>query len=288
MTLSPHDGPNRLSDYGVKAAAREAADSDTCEYSFLFIYICPRRINQSTADIARSELPKITSIGWISACSPNSPARQRPINLNKPPPSPRKKTFIWNHALTMDPCNHPDHFFHHGQFLSHNMGPSPQHALHPEFTYCSTTIHHNIRIPVPYGWLEDIYPRSDDPEWDEKVDERLLWRGSNTGMYHSKTSRWRHSHRNFLVEQANDLQGTLKLLSPNKTKNEKVGAPLEVRKARVNPAAMDIAFGGHPMSCSDEVCDLVEKIYPWRDRQSIKEAGSYKYVMDVRVSPYAK
>ena len=37
MTLSPHDGPNRLSDYGVKAAAREAADSATCQYSLLFI-----------------------------------------------------------------------------------------------------------------------------------------------------------------------------------------------------------------------------------------------------------
>jgi hypothetical protein len=90
------------------------------------------------------------------------------------------------------------------------------------------------------------------------------------------------------VEQANDLQGTLKLLSPNKTKNEKVGAPLEVRKARVNPAAMDIGFSGQPMACSDAVCDLLEKIYPWRDRQSIKEAGSYKYVMDVRVPLYAK
>ena len=245
------------------------------------------RIDQLTADIARSELPKITSIGWISACSPNSPARQRPINLDKPPPRPRKKTFIWNHALTMDPCNHPDHFFHHGQFLSHNMGPSPQHALHPEFSYCSTTIHHNIRIPVPYGWLEDILPRSNDPEWDEKFDERLLWRGSNTGMYHSKTSRWRHSHRNVLVEHANDLQGSLKLLSPNKTKHEKVGEPLEIRKARVNPAVMDIAFGGRPTACSDEICDLVQTIYPWRERQSIKEAGGYKYVIDVRLAPYA-
>jgi hypothetical protein len=88
------------------------------------------------------------------------------------------------------------------------------------------------------------------------------------------------------VEHANDLQGTLKLLSPNKTKNEKVGEPLEIRKARVNPAVMDIAFGGQPTACSDEVCDLLEKIYLWRDRQSIKEAGNYKYVMDVRIATY--
>jgi len=184
----------------------------------------------------------------------------------------------------MDPCQHPDLFFNHGQFLSQNMGPSPQHVLFPEFTYCSTTIHHNIRIPVPYGWLEDIYPRSDDPEWDEKVDERLLWRGSNTGMFHSSKSRWRHNHRNFLVEQTNDLHGTLKVLSPNRTRHEKVGEPREVRKARINPAVMDIAFSGKPMSCSDKVCGLVAEKYPWRGRQSIKEAGNYKYVMDVCIA----
>jgi len=39
MTLSPHDGPNRLSDYNVKAAALEAAEGQTCKYS----HICPNR-----------------------------------------------------------------------------------------------------------------------------------------------------------------------------------------------------------------------------------------------------
>lgn len=136
--------------------------------------------------------------------------------------------------------------------------------------------------------MEDIYPRSADPEWDEKVDERLLWRGSNTGMYHSETSRWRRSHRIFLVERTNDLHGILKVLSPNKTKDEQVGEPLEVRKARINPAAMDIAFGGQPLACSDDVCDVLEEIYPWRKRQSLNEAGRYKYVLDVRIALYAQ
>ena len=231
-------------------------------------------------------LPRIAATGWKFACSPNSPARRRPFNLDKPPPRPKKKTFIWNHALTMDPCNHPSHFFHHGQFLSYGLGPAPQPVFFPEFAYCSTTIHHNIRVPVPYDWVEDVFPRSADPEWEEKVDERLLWRGSNTGMYHSRTSRWRHSHRIFLVEHANELHGTLKVLSPNKTKHEKVGEPLEVRKARINPAAMDIAFGGQPLACSDEVCDVLEDTYPWRKRQSLKEAGRYKYVLDVRIALY--
>ncbi|KAF8960655.1 glycosyl transferase family 90-domain-containing protein [Flammula alnicola] len=249
IVLSPHDGPNRLTDYGVKTAALEAAGGRTY--------------------IDRASLPKIHSIGWVSACSPNSLARRKTINLDSPPPRPAKKTFIWDHGLTMDPCNHPDLFYHHGQFLSHNMGPSPQKVLVPEFSYCSSTIHHNIRIPVPYGWVDDISPRSDDPEWDQYR------------MFHSKTSRWQHSHRDFLVSYTNDLEGTIKVLPPNKARNEKIGEPHEVRKARINPAVMDIAFGGQPIACSPDVCDLLEEIYPFRERQSIKEAGNYKYVIDV-------
>ncbi|KAF9481733.1 hypothetical protein BDN70DRAFT_830395 [Pholiota conissans] len=261
ITLSPHDGPNRLTDHGIKQALMDAVEARTY--------------------IDRASLPKINSIGWVSACPPDSPARQMKINLDEPPPRPTKKTFIYDHVATMDPCNHPDHFFHHGQFLSHNLGPSPQRALFPEFSYCSTTIHHNIRIPVPYGWVEDIYPRTNDPEWDDKVDERLLWRGSNTGMYHSATSRWEHSHRDFFVWHANELEGTLKVLQPNKTRNEKVGEPRELRKARVNPALMDVAFAGNAIGCSPAVCDLLEDKYPFRERQSIAQAGNYKYVMDV-------
>ena len=146
-----------------------------------------------------------------------------------------------------------------------------------------TTIHHNIRIPTPYGWTEDIYPRSDDPDFDDKVDERLLWRGSITGMYHNRKSRWQNSHRERLVGLANELEGTVQVLPPNRTRSEKIGELREIRKARINPAVMDIAFAGEPSACDREVCDLLWDIFPWRGRQSIKEAGSYKYVFDVCV-----
>jgi hypothetical protein len=232
--------------------------------------------------IERAALPKTNSMGWISACPPTSPARQKPINLDMPPPHPSKKTFIYDHRLSMDPCLHPEHFHHHGQFLSHNMGPSPQHALIPEFAYCSTTIHHNIRIPNPYGWVEDIYPRSNDPGWDDKVDERLLWRGSNTGIFHAQHTRWHRSHRNFLVEHANEINGTTSLLLPTKSRKEKVGKPKQVRNAHLNPAMMDVGFAGRPISCSSPTCELLEQIFPWWERQSVQEAGNYKYVLDVR------
>jgi hypothetical protein len=244
-------------------------------------------LNPSTdhdhADLERTALPKTHSIGWISACSPNSLARRKPINLDSPPPRRNKKTFIHDHVLTMDPCNHPDLFFHHGQFLSHNYGPGPQNYLVPEFSSCSTVLHHNIRMPTPYGWVEDIMPRENDPEWDDKLDERLLWRGTNTGMWHSKTSRWKHSQRDFLVAFTNDLTGTLTVIQPNTTRSQPMEPFREVRKSRVNPELMDIAFGGAPSACEYDVCEMMKKIYPFRERQNIKQAGNYRYVMDVRV-----
>ncbi|TFK31626.1 glycosyl transferase family 90-domain-containing protein [Crucibulum laeve] len=260
-TFSPHDGPNRHSDYEVKAACMEAAGSQSY--------------------VERAALPKIHHLGWVSACSPTSPARLKPIDLNKPPPPPTKKTFIYDHIPAMDPCLHPGHLHHHGQFLSHNMGPTPQEAMVPEFSQCSTTIHHNIRIPTPYGWIDDILPRSNDPEFDEKIDERLLWRGTNTGMFREPGKHWLHSQRDWLVGYTNELNGTLKVLPPVTDRKQRVSPYKEVRKARVNPAVMDTAFVGKPSSCKQPLCDQLWDLFPWKEFQTQKEAGAYKYVMDV-------
>uniref|UniRef100_A0A8H7XUJ7 Glycosyl transferase CAP10 domain-containing protein n=1 Tax=Psilocybe cubensis TaxID=181762 RepID=A0A8H7XUJ7_PSICU len=261
ITMSPQDRPNLLSDYSIKAATLEAAASQTY--------------------IQRRALPKVKTVGWIAACPPNSLARQKTINLDSPPPRPSKKTFIWDHLQTMDPCNHPNHFYHHGQFLSHNMGPSPQSAMVPEFSYSSSMIHHDIRFPAPYGWLEDIYPLTNNPEWDDRKDERLLWRGANTGIFHGKNTRWEQSHRDFLVSYTNSLEGTVNVLPSNRTREERLGDLRELRAARINPAVMDVAFAGTPISCSPEICEVLKKTFPWRNKQSIQEAGNYKYVIDV-------
>ncbi|KAJ7040651.1 glycosyl transferase family 90-domain-containing protein [Mycena alexandri] len=260
--FSPHDGPNRLSDYFVENAARQAA--------------AEKRY------VRRKDLPKINPVGWISACSPESPGRNKSIDLNgEPPEKTTKKTFIHDHNLATNPCLHPRHFWHHGHFLSYGKGPNPERDMVPEFSYCSSNIHHNIRIPTPYGWVDDILPRSNDPEWDDKVDERLLWRGSSTGIFHSKKTRWQNSHRISLLRVANDLKGTMAILSPKTSNTEPVGEPIEVRKARLNPGIMDVAFAGDPIMCDPETCSHLMKIFPWRRRQSVQEAGDYKYVIDV-------
>ncbi|PPQ65974.1 hypothetical protein CVT24_011191 [Panaeolus cyanescens] len=261
MTLSPHDGPNLLSDYKVRSAALSAAGA------------------KKTLKV--DDLPRIHELGWVSACPPRSPARRKPIDLDNPPPPSTKKSFIYDHVLAMDPCLHPNLLHYHGQFLSHNQGPTPQRALVPEFSQCSTTIHHNIRIPTSYEWIEDIYPRSNDPEWEDRQDERLLWRGSNTGIFHTKKMRWQNSHRDFLVRYTNELNGTVKVLPHDTLPGERMERLREYKKGLVNTAMIDIAFGGAVNGCDGETCKVLAETYPYRERQSIKQAGKYKYVLDI-------
>ncbi|KAG2068530.1 hypothetical protein BDR04DRAFT_770499 [Suillus decipiens] len=257
--FSPHDNPAMLSDYGVKSMALDAAAA---------------RIT-----VTRNELPPIKRSGWRSACHPSSPAWQNPIDLDELPEPPSHKTFISDHRLSMDPCLNPSLLRNHGQFLSHHTGPDPQSTLVPRFSLCSTLVHHDIRPAAPYGWVEDL-PKSDNPPWEERVDERLLWRGTNTGIHHGADTRWQRAHRDHLVQLVNDMEGTLDVLRSPLNDTEPVGEPVAWRKAYLNPALMDIQFAGKAGACSD-LCDHLDRLYDWRKMQTLQEAGRYKYVFDV-------
>lgn len=175
----------------------------------------------------------------------------------------------------MDPCLHPELFHHHGEFLGHGSGPPPQQTMVPRFADCSTLVHHDIQRPSLLAWVEDF----DDPEWDDKLDERLSWRGSNTGMWHDIHTPWKYSQRDRLVAWASDMNGTASVLASS----VQIGGlgVVEMPKSRMNPAMLDIAFAGKPIQCSPEVCEEMERLFDWRQTQSPKEAGNYKYVIDV-------
>ncbi|KAF8347448.1 glycosyl transferase family 90-domain-containing protein [Amanita rubescens] len=180
-----------------------------------------------------------------SACFPSSPARQKPFNLNHPPPRPENKTFVYDHLRSMDPCLHPDHFHHHGQFLYPQRGPIAAAYYGPRIFILFDC--HTSRYTYTYTiWLAG----------------RHL--SSYTGIFHNDKTRWQGSHRDFLVKYANDLNGTLSVLRPTSNETEIVGSPKEYHKSRLNPALIDIAFAGKPTHS-----------------QSIKHAGNYKYIIDV-------
>ncbi|KAG1871500.1 glycosyltransferase family 90 protein [Suillus subluteus] len=258
--FSPHDNPSMLSDHGVKSKALEAAAAHST--------------------LKRNELPPVQRSGWLSACHPSSPAWHNPIDLDKPAERPSHKTFISDHRLSMDPCLNPTLLRSHGQFLSHDKGPDPQSTLVPRFSFCSTVVHHDIRPAVPYGWVEDL-PESDNPPWEERVDERLLWRGTNTGIFHGVHTRWRQGHRDHLIQFVNDVAGTADVLRSPLNDSEPVGEPVPLRKAHLNPALMDIQFAGKAGSCAPNLCDELDRLYDWRKMQTLQEAGHYKYVFDI-------
>lgn len=86
---------------------------------------------------------------------------------------------------------------------------------------------------------------------------------------------------------ANELSGTVNILMPGQDgDNSRVGNGTEVKRALINPAMTDIAFTGAPMACSPQsYCDYLGTLFEWRGKQSAngKDAGSHKYIMDVRL-----
>lgn len=253
-----------------------------CSIDFLLpsYLICP-------PDVDLSKLPTTKHLGFASACGPGTPGRpvEYPINQYVRPPPRTEKTFIHDHRLSMDPCRHPYIFYHHGQYVAHDLGPAPEPTMVAQFSYCTTPLYHDIQPPTFISWTEDILPRENDPEWENKTDHRLLWRGSNTGINHDDGTRWRYSQRIRLVTVANELTGTTNVLLP-RSDNEfgQVGNGTEMKKALINHAMMDVAFSGKPLACNPDYCDYLQTLFEWRKVQSpnSKEAGNHKYIVDVR------
>lgn len=222
------------------------------------------------------KLPRSHRRGWATACSTGSPALTKELHTPKD-----AKSFIYDHRAAMDPCRHPSLLREHGQFIAHGVGPFGTQTIAPLFSYSSSAIHSDIHVTPTYSWVEDIYPREIDPEFENKVDNRLLWRGGNTGILHDRTKEWWLSQRDRLVDWTNGLSGTAIVLPARLSTFEKIGVGDKVHKADINPAMFDIAFAGHPSSCGGGDCkELVER-YDWRAPQSIANAGKYKYVFDV-------
>ncbi|TDL20413.1 hypothetical protein BD410DRAFT_772680 [Rickenella mellea] len=260
--ISPWDNPGILKDYELTDVAIEAAAGKT--------YI----------DLKKLPPPKP---GWLSACKPSSPARQNPpsfqaANITDLAPQPKIKTFIRDHHLAMDPCLHPSHLVQVGQYLSGNEGPWPERDLIPSFSMCSTPIHLDI-LPVPPVGIEEPHHLH---QWEEKVDERLLWRGRNTGIWFGGGMHWRSSQRVRLVRTATELSGTIKVLRPPREGEEDVGVGVGEEWSRmvVNPAIMDIHFSDQPLG-EDETRELLKEMFTFVEHMSVEDSELYKYVMDV-------
>lgn len=89
----------------------------------------------------------------------------------------------------MDPCLHPELTHTMGFLAAHGKGPGPTRELYPVMAMCKTPLHSDVLGVSTEWWIEDV---GNEPEWEDK-DERLLWRGKNTGIYFKQGVPWSRS-----------------------------------------------------------------------------------------------
>ncbi|KIY53132.1 hypothetical protein FISHEDRAFT_33968 [Fistulina hepatica ATCC 64428] len=273
--FSTSQSPTLLSDYELWKGALDAAAAG------------------ATVSISKAPQPKLH--GWISACDPLSPAWTDGIDYNQPPLTHRKsvKSFIHDHRASMDPCEHPELFRLHGQFVSAysvndkgsgstSYGPIPHPHLIPQFSYSPTLIHHDIMSAIPFDRIEAL---DDDPAaQDEKTDDRLYWRGDNSEMWHDEGISNPVRSENILCHfrYVRSVHGEMvEFLAPTKSNETRTGAPMRAKKSRYAPALLDVAFVDKPVECDDDTCKFLEEIFEFRKSPNAKTAGRYKYVLDV-------
>lgn len=217
-----------------------------------------------------------------AACPYGSPLRK----LGEQP-IPAGKSFIKSHTLSMDLCTHPSIPALHG--LTLGTTPAPQAALLPMFSLSKTNLHADILgIPVEQ-WAET--PPDAKTLWADKLDDRLLWRGRNTGGYSSKDVNWRSSHRARLAALGGDgMRGWAAVLpSPGSIASDAEpdqtlgNATIEHSLGQLNRAMLDVGLAYEPIQCSieDSTCDEIAEELTFRPVKTYEEELGFRYILDV-------
>ncbi|ESK85738.1 glycosyltransferase family 90 protein [Moniliophthora roreri MCA 2997] len=133
-------------------------------------------------------------------------------------------------------------------------------------------------------------------------DERLHWRGSNTGMWHGGEMEWELAHRIRMMDMlgvgvgiegstsiADELRQRVAvdifpkaIVYPDKMKI--LGPDFEEKVDRVKwtNAMMDVSFSGTPTACAPAVCDELGRRYPWGEGVPREGVGrERKFLLDI-------
>ncbi|KAK8865940.1 hypothetical protein IAR55_001089 [Kwoniella newhampshirensis] len=224
--------------------------------------------------------PDMAHLGWASACAPHKPLRE----TYDPDTLPvlddlwaADKSFIWDHKAAMDPCIHPT-LTHLVGFLSgHGKGPGPSTEIYPVLAMCKTTLHADVLAVSMEAWTEDV---GNDPAWEDKIDDRMLWRGKTTGIYFKDGVPWNISQRINLVSRAAQTTGHIPMLDIT-SPSDPVGMAKDTPLAQLNADLMDVAFVDQAIQCDKKVCAIVEQNYKFGGRKNWKEGNNYKYLLDI-------
>ncbi|WRT69345.1 uncharacterized protein IL334_006329 [Kwoniella shivajii] len=220
--------------------------------------------------------------GYPWACPISSPlfnsARYNKANHKDGLSAIDGKSFVADIREYMNICNHPELMEQHGLLI----GKNPQmQSPSPVISLSKTALHADILGIPTEQWVEG----GPVPAWQDRKQDKVLWRGSNTAMHYDETVSWRGSQRVRLINMTNHIgAGELVTLSPDQGKK----TLRESAKSNTWPAAnaeqMDVKFTGKPLQCdkNDGTCERIARDYAFaHGRMGHEEALAYKYVIDV-------
>ncbi|GMK58662.1 hypothetical protein CspeluHIS016_0601040 [Cutaneotrichosporon spelunceum] len=234
--------------------------------------------------VSKTDLAGLDSahLGWGSACAYNQPLR-KDWNPNKLvdlealwQTSPH--SLVYDHRATMDVCTNANLVQLMGVLTSHLKGPAPDHIMYPTMVMSKTTLHHADILGVSAeAWTEDV---GDDPAWDDKKQNLLLWRGKTTGILYNPDFQWNVTQRVNLISHGTRKEGTVPVL-PVTPAGAPVGAAHAQEYAALNKKLLDVAFVDEPIQCERGGCETLLEQYHFADRKDWTAANDYKYLLDV-------
>ncbi|GAA5943781.1 uncharacterized protein JCM15063_006491, partial [Sporobolomyces koalae] len=223
--------------------------------------------------------------GWANVCPPGSPLRDYESvdarfeqNRIWNQAEPVQQKLIVNHTATMDLCYNPEGQLIHG-FTSW-IGPRPG-ILYPIFSSTTTSMHSDFLIsPVD----QYDYRLGDDPAWENKMYDKVVWRGSTTGADLNIEHHRKWSQRIRLCRLP--FESGSKTLPYSPADSPTSFGPMSTFTARSKTLAnryFDFAFIGEPTQCDDlATCRDFEKQFRWDEGFMEPEVqNEYKYVIDI-------
>merc|ERR1711939_1195986 len=146
------------------------------------------------------------------------------------------RSYIADYQSALDVCQHPETMNLHGFTSVSGTDPGP---LVPLFTFAKTNVHSDILV-TPLEQYSDTYIGY-DPPWEKKPINKLMWRGSTTGVDFDELNDWRNSQRARLHFLSHEQQGERNVLV---AEADKAMQERKLPLKDMNAKYMDTPFSG--------------------------------------------
>jgi len=156
-----------------------------------------------------------------------------------------------------------------------SIGTNPG-ELTPLFTFAKTVVHSDI-LATPLEQYSSSYI-GDDPDWREKGINKVLWRGSTTGVEFVKHVEWQLSQRARMHFLSHETAGEQSIMwADTDGLQQEKNFPIKA----LNDLYMDASFSGSPVQCDEETCPVMEKLIEFAPTMGLDESYQFKYLVDI-------